>query len=168
MTIPAEDYYAVSSKPATYTLVTAVILLLCAIGLIFVLTANISPEISATSATFAALAACFLLWRLYTLSQKKDFASVRKIGDVIVGVLLTVFGGMILNFFVGYLALGFLGNSGLPAALLIGIGVPLLAVLLLVRLFHSIGRRFIAYGVLGSAVIPLLIFGACLYALRVI
>ncbi|MDD5054730.1 MAG: hypothetical protein PHZ00_00510 [Candidatus Peribacteraceae bacterium] len=89
---------------------------------------------------------------------------VRKTVDFILGALLTIVGGFLLNFPLG---LGLLSQqSEVIMAVIIGTGIAILIVYLLVRFFNKTGRRYISIGILSTAIIPILVFGSCMYILN--
>ncbi|ALM09529.1 MAG TPA: hypothetical protein DEB30_05305 [Candidatus Peribacter riflensis] len=158
------DFYSDTGKSsASFLLGIALMVFLSLGGLLLVTSTNSMPAVLALVAT-----TCVLIAYLhYQFGRKGGDGVIRMVFDFILGVLLTVIGGMGVNFFIGLFAIS-VGNAfgGQIAGIIIGIGCAVGLLYLCVRLFLRRGRKYIAFGMLGSAIIPLFIFGACLYSLN--
>ncbi|MDD5103233.1 MAG: hypothetical protein PHX93_02430 [Candidatus Peribacteraceae bacterium] len=94
----------------------------------------------------------------------------QKIGDFVLGILMAIGGGFLLSILVGTLV-QLLSAVRLPSTLInLFIILGLIALISLVVLFIRSnireGRAFISFGILATVLLPLIVFGACIFSFR--
>ncbi|MDD5103234.1 MAG: hypothetical protein PHX93_02435 [Candidatus Peribacteraceae bacterium] len=157
-----KDFYANTGKSAAPSLVGIALMIFLPLGALLVGTeTNNMPAILTLVATTYVLIA----YLHYRFDRKGKNGVIHMVSDFIFGVVLTIAGGMVVNFFIGLFAMTVAAPFRNPIpTVIIGIACAVGLLYLCVRFLNRKGRRYISIGMLASAIVPLFIFGACLYS----
>lgn len=101
-------------------------------------------------------------------SEKNHYSTTaQKIGDFILGILITIVGGFFVGILIAILANVF-SSIAVPDSLavlifLLGLLVLIYMIIRFIQSNNRAGRSYVSLGIIASAILPLIIFGACLF-----